>query len=118
MIANSRPLYFVPHAGVSMPWQDYQYVESVTALLESKRKHQIYAHPGDEHILACTSYSTDVRHVSSLPLSGVQAPGLIFVSNRFQESKVSVSTINSMPQASVGFQQSFAHNMYQLLMLG
>lgn len=117
MISNSHSLYFVPHAGSTIPLQEYQYAESGSKPYEGHLELDACTHRTNESVLECTSYSCDVRHVTSLPLSGVHHPGLIFVSNRFQNNQVRMANITSVPQVSDGFQPSFALTVHMLLML-
>ena len=119
MIANYRPLYFVPHTGATMPWQDHQHFVSDTAHRGSHVRH-VAEMPGKspECVLASMAYASEIRTISPLALSGIRAPGLILMANRYDNKELRMSTQIYLSQPSEQVQPSFAQNVFLLLMLG
>ncbi|MEY3602315.1 MAG: hypothetical protein RL169_1559 [Armatimonadota bacterium] len=119
MIANSRPLYFVPHTGATMPWQDHQCDVSDTAHRGSHVR-RVAEMPGKspECVLASMAYASEIRTISPLALSGIRAPGLILMANRYDNKELRMSTQVFLSQPSEQVQPSFAQNVFLLLMLG
>lgn len=119
MIANSRPLYFVPHTGATMPWQDHQHDVSDTAH-RGTHVRRVAEMPGtsQECVLASTAYASEFRTISPLELSGIRAPGLILMANRYDNKELRMSTQIYQSQPSDKVQPSFAQNVFLLLMLG
>jgi len=119
MIANSRPLYFVPHAGVTMPWQEHQHDVSDTA-------HQgAYARPAADMpftsadpIVASFAYNSEIRDICPLDRTGIRAPRLILMANRYDNKELRMSPQVSLSQSSEQVQLSFGQNVFLLLMLG
>jgi len=119
MIANTRPLYFVPHAGVLMPWQNHQHDVSNTAhqgTHQSGVAEMPFASP--EHVLASMAYASATRTISPLLLSGIWAPGIIMMANRYNNTELRMSTHIHLSHPSDKVQPSFAENVFLLLMLG
>lgn len=119
MIANSRPLYFVPHAGVTMPWQEHQHDASDSA------HRGAYARPAADmpstaadRIVASFAYTSEIRDICPLDLAGIRAPGLILMSNRYENKELRMSPQVSLSQSSQQVQLSFGQNVFLLLMLG
>ena len=119
MIANSRPLYFVPHTGATMPWQDHQCYVSDTAH-RGTHVRGVTEKPGTspECVLVSKAYASETRIVSPLALSGIRAPGLILMVNRYDIKELRMSTQIYASQPSDKVQPSFAENIFLLLMLG
>jgi hypothetical protein len=117
MIANSRPLHFVPHVGVSMPWQTIQGSEAENGHPTNLRP-KAYEQPlsSGETVVVCLTHTTEYGEISPLPLSGLFVPGIVLIADYYtsQELKMSLQT----SQQSDTRRPSFAENIFLLLMLG
>ncbi|MFY8052940.1 MAG: hypothetical protein ACOVP2_10005 [Armatimonadaceae bacterium] len=119
MIANTRPLYLVPHTGAAVSWQDNHYGVPGTAQCDTHTKSvpTITEVPSGS-ILASSAYATEIRSISSLPLSGIRAPGLLPMAHRYTHKELRMKTHLTQSQPSEAVQPSFAENVFLLLMLG
>jgi len=116
MIANSRPLHYVPHLGAAMPWQtlqvtvaDHGHSESIHPVVDGHR----VASP--ERVVVCSTYTTEHGIVSSLPLSEFRAPGLVLMADHCQTKELRMPNQTSCQTDTV--KPSFAENVFLLLML-
>lgn len=119
MIANTRPLYLVPHTGAAVSWQNNHYGVPGTAQCDTHIKSvPIITEVPTESILASSAHTTEIRSISPLPLSGIRAPGLLPMANRYTYRGIRMTTHLTQSQPSGAAQPSFAENVFLLLMLG
>lgn len=119
MIANTRPLYLVPHTGAAVTWQDNHYGVPDTAQCDTHFNSipVITVVPAGS-ILASSAHTTEIRSISALPLSGIRAPGLLPMANRYTRKELRMNTLPAQSLPSEPVQPSFAENVFLLLMLG
>ena len=117
MIANSRPLHFVPHVGATMPWQTIQGSDAENGHPTNLRP-KAYEKPlsSRETVVVCLTHTTECGEIRPLPLSGLFAPGIVLIADHYtaQELKMPLQT----SQQSDTIRPSFAENVFLLLMLG
>ncbi len=119
MIANTRPLYLVPHTGAAVSWQNNHYGVPGTAQCDTHIKSvPIITEVPTESILASSAHTTEIRSISPLSLSEVRAPGLLPMAHRYTHKELRMNTLPAQSLPSEPVQPSFAENVFLLLMLG
>jgi len=116
MIANSRPLHYVPHLGATMPWQTHQAAVADNGHSESSHPvmdgHRVSL---SERVVVCLTHLTEHGEISPLPLSEFRAPGLVLMADQYQSKELRMPTQTSCQTDTV--KPSFAENVFLLLML-
>jgi len=116
MIANSRPLHYVPHLGTAMPWQPHQ--AAVADNGHSESRHPVvggHLVSLSERVVVCFTHGSEHGGISPLPLSDFRAPGLVMMADHYQSKELRMPTQTSCQTDTV--KPSFAENVFLLLML-
>ena len=116
MIANSRPLHFVPHAGSTMPWQSSQYGVTDHLHRESRRtSNETTPVPIPDYVVVCLAHTSERSEIVPLDSLDIRAPGLVLMATYNKPKELRMSVYNSQPSDKI--KPSFAEDMFLLLLL-
>lgn len=116
MIANSRPLHFVPHAGSTMPLQSSQH--GVTDNLHRESRSPIsetYPVPMPESVVVCLAYASECSEIVPLKSLEMRGPGLVLMATYDKPKELRMPVYNRQPSDKI--KTSFAEDMFLLLLL-
>lgn len=113
MIANTRPLHYVPHAGAAMPWQGHQLIHTESSHgVADADKHGFSAIPAG---VVSADQTLLLDSIALLPLSDYRAPGIVLIASRPKPKELMMPATNSLSSNNV--QPSFSEQLFLLLML-
>ena len=116
MIANSRPLHFVPHAGSAMPLQISQY--GVTDNLHRESRSPISETKPvrtPDCVVVCLAFASERGETVPLKPLEMRGPGLILMATYDKPKELRMPVYNSQPSDKI--KTSFAEDMFLLLLL-
>lgn len=116
MIANSRPLHFVPHAGSAMPLHSSQY--GVTDNLHRESRSPISETKPvltPDCVFVCLAYASERSEIVPLKPLELRGPGLVLMATYDKPKELRMPSYTSQPSDSI--KPSFAENLFQLLLL-
>jgi hypothetical protein len=116
MIANSRPLHFVPHTGSTMPWQSSQY--GVTDHLHRESRSTISETkpvPIPDCVVVCLAHTSERSEIAPLDSLEIRGPGLVLMATYNKPKELRMPVYNSQPSDKI--KPSFAEDMFLLLLL-
>ena len=116
MIANSRPLHFVPHAGTVLPLQSSQH--GVTDNLHRESRSPISETKPvrtPDCVVVCLAYASERSEIVPLKPLEMRGPGLVLMAtyNKPKELRMPMYSLKLSDQIKT----SFAEDMFLLLLL-
>ena len=116
MIANTRPIHFVPHVAAAMPWQTHQVAVADKSHTDPQCScEHLQTQSSPDAVVISQTDTTEYGVIRPLPLSDFYAPGIVLMANHYTPKEYKMPLQCSEPTDKM--KPSFAENVFLLLML-